>query len=128
MGFSDDIGNFGKKNERKIKMFNIEFVQDLARALVTATPVKTGFLRNSWCLGINSRPGPEFAGKGALQSQFALLMSSTASDVFNISNVANYAYFVEFGTARMSPRAFVRNTLVTAPSIAEAVARRIQNV
>ena len=123
MGFSDDINRFGTKIVRNQRAFNIEFMQDLAQPLIEDTPVDTGFLRQSWAYGVNAPPSEGLAGQGNVRE--SVLLSSKPGDTYYISNVAEYAGFVEFGTSRMEGRGWVRNVLARAANIAANAARKV---
>lgn len=136
--FTLDIARFADKAKGKMREFCIEFIQDLNEEIVMATPAKTGFLRGSWHAAISEpliepypsplpKDGSEVAAVGgaAIAQMNLVTVDMELGKIFYIMNGANYASFVEYGTARMSPRAFVRGTLVRAPAIAEATAARV---
>lgn len=127
--FTVSIDAFVAKAKGKAQEFASEFVQDISEAVVNATPVKTGFLRASWYATINSP-----AGKGNVGNIGLVGADLKLGDVYYMNNGAAYAMRVEFGFVgtdslgrkyNQPPRAFVRGTLDTAPTIAEATAQRV---
>lgn len=121
--FKLDDAQFEKLNG-KVKEFAVEVIQDINEAVVEATPVKTGFLRNSWYAGLNSDPSAP-GGSGGLAVMNMTLADLKIGDVYNAVNGANYAVYVEYGTSKMRPRAFVRGTIDRAQEFADAAAARV---
>lgn len=108
--------------------FCLEFVQDIAQAVIEATPVKTGFLRASWHTSIGA-PGDS----GAAVANVGMA-GFTPGDALYLMNGAVYAMRVEYGFVgidslgrhyNQAPRAFVRGTLARADEIAEAALARV---
>lgn len=131
MGFSDDVGNFIKNSKNNETKFLRQFSQELMFEVVQATPVQTGFLRSSWQPYINS-PGQETLGGSADQSgqialdRIGLIVSNLkAGDTLYYINHAEYGVYVEYGTSKMEPRAFVRSVVARADTIAKKVATQI---
>jgi hypothetical protein len=127
--FSLQIDKFVEMAKRNMQEFVTEFLQDLNEEVVRNTPVDTGFLRGSWWSSIG---GPNFgagsidkAGASAIARMNLVASQIVVGQVYYAMNGANYAAFVEYGTSKMAPRAFVRTTLARAPAIAEAAARRV---
>lgn len=127
--FSLQIDRFVEKAKGRTKAFVTEFLQDLNEEVVRATPVDTGFLRGSWWASIGapetSAGGIDRGGDGAVARMNLVAATMPVGQIYFATNGAAYASFVEYGTARMAPRAFVRGTLARAEMIAEAAARRI---
>lgn len=122
--FSVDIAKFCKKAGQNCDLFVREFNQDLAKAVQMETPVITGFLRGSWSASIG-RPDTSPAN-GRNNASVALVLAGVkAGDVVYHTNNAKYGRYVEFGTSRMSPRAFVRRTVAKAAQIARATFTRL---
>lgn len=126
------IEELAKKANRKIETVFHEVVQDLAFEVIKATPWETGFLRASWFPSIND-PGKipdgvtaDPSGSFAISRIAAEVVNAKVGDTIYILNGANYAKFVEFGTSRMAPRAFVRGTVNRAPQIAKRTVERIK--
>jgi hypothetical protein len=126
--FKLDDAQFEKLNG-KITEFAVEVIQDINEAVVTETPFKTGFLRGSWYAGLNSAPDgagqPDPSGAAAIARMNLTLADLKIGDVYNATNGANYAVFVEFGTQHMRPRAFVRGVIDRAQQFADAAAVRV---
>lgn len=113
-----------EKLKGRVKQYCVEFIQDINEQVVEATPVKTGFLRNSWYAGLNDEPsGP--GGTGGVATLTAVAGDLKLGDVYYAVNGASYAVFVEYGTSKMRPRAFVRGVIDRADAIAAAAAARV---
>jgi len=133
--FMLDIDRFIKKAKGREARFVREFAQDLAEEIIQETPVQTGFLRASWAAGINAPDSGHMGQRGTVDSpsdpggtmgRISLNLSKARpGDTIFISNNAEYAPHVEFGTSKMSPRAFVRRTVARAAQIAENTLRRV---
>ncbi len=130
--FTADVSRFVAGSKDKLRRFAIEFVQDVAQAVVEATPVKTGNLRASWWASIGSTGGaPDGSGIATLGLVAGELK---LGDIYHMQNGAAYAMRVEFGFVgvdslgrhyNQGPKAFVRNTLAAADTFAEAAAAKI---
>lgn len=129
--FNVAIDRFVALAKGRTRAFAIEFIQDMNEAIVANPqhPVDTGFLRGSWYAQLNARPVGagtiDKSGAGAIARVNLIAAQLKLGDVYYMVNGANYAVFVEFGTERTAPRAFVRGPLSRANSIAEAAARRV---
>jgi len=136
------IAAIAEKIQRKLNVFMLEFTQDLSFALIVNTPYRTGFLRASWYAGLNNSPSSKAASKRqrgvARAGGFADPAGASATgriglvlkdvrfgDTVFLVNAANYAKYVEYGTRRMAPRAFVRRTFNEAQAIAQRAAARV---
>jgi hypothetical protein len=117
----DDI--FGDKLEKNLEQFGREFCQELFNEVVAATPVKTGMLRGSWFDAVNQEPEGEGSPGRAPQGNAS---GWKIGDVYYAVNTAKYAGFVEYGTRKMAPRAYVRGTVARVSEIARRVAQRIK--
>lgn len=124
--FSFAVRQFIEKAQGNVDGFMREFNQDLAEKVQENTPFLTGFLRSSWTASIGV-PDTAFQGSGNPDtSRISLILQDVkATDTVYHTNNAKYGPFVEFGTSRMEPRAFVRKTIAQASQIAEDVVRRI---
>jgi len=122
--FSLQIAEFVKKAGKNTEKFYREFNQDLAREVQEATPVKTGNLRGSWSARLNAPDSSPANGKNSASVSLVLAGAKVTDTVYHTNN-AKYGIFVEFGTARMSGRAFVRRTLARAKIIAQDTLNRI---
>jgi len=126
--FKLDDAQFEKLNG-KVKEFAVEVIQDINEAVVQATPVKTGFLRGSWWAALNAEAdgqgSQDPSGGTAIARMNLTLADLKIGDVYNAQNGANYAVFIEFGTSKIRPRAFVRGVLDRAQEFADAAAVRV---
>lgn len=127
--FSLQVDKFIEKAKGRTQAFVSEFLQDLNEEVVRATPVVTGFLRGSWWASIGAPatgPGLADPSGGTAVARMNLVASQViVGQVYYAMNGAAYAGYVEYGTSRMTPRAFVRRTLARAEAIAEDAAKRV---
>lgn len=130
--FDVQIAAWVAKAKGRQREFCIEFVQDLAQAVVEATPVKTGFLRASWWASIGTPVANE--GGGSVAAMNLVAATIVPGDVYYLTNGAKYARRVEYGFVgadslgrqyNQAPRAFVRGTVARAADIADAAASRV---
>lgn len=122
--FSLQIAEFVKKAGKNTEKFYQEFNQDLALEVQKATPVKTGNLRGSWSTKLNSPDTSPANGRNSASVSLILSGAKITDTVYHTNN-SKYGVFVEFGTSRMSPRAFVRRTIARAAAIAQETLNRI---
>lgn len=121
--FDVQIAQWVAQAKGRAREFCVEFIQDLNEEVVRATPVKTGFLRASWYGSLGT---PSAAAGGGSVAQMNLVAATIVpGEVYFAMNGAAYAAFVEYGTVKMAPRAFVRGTVARADDIADAAARRV---
>lgn len=84
--------------QTKLRKFKREWGIEFTRRVRERTPVRTGYLQNSWGFTVK------------------------AEDI-EIYNVADYASFVEYGTEKMAPRGMMRATILEADQITEVAAQ-----
>ena len=131
MSFSEDITRFVGKAKKNQDQFMQQFSQELMFRIVENTPVKTGFLVNSWTPYIGKdealdENGVEDKSKSIAYNRIGLVvLNLKMGDVLTYINTAEYGIYVEFGTSKQAGQAFVRNTVVQADSIAQKVANKI---
>ena len=82
-----------------LRKFKQEFAMEFQRRLENRTPVLTGALQAGW-------------------------VTKQTQKGFLLSNTQDYAYYVEFGTPVMAPRAMVRTTLFEKDAIAAVAKQR----
>lgn len=124
--FAVDVSKWVKKATGNVDAFLSEFGQEMARAVVEATPVDTGFLRGSWYARLDGKVSSSGGLDGSVVAEMHLTISKfKAGQTLYILNGCSYGWFVEYGTSTMAPRAYVRGTLAQAPAIAARVAARI---
>lgn len=126
----DDILAGIEGAQKKTLRFATEFLQDMNQHVVENTPFLTGNLRGSWYAGLNGEPeagnGPADPGGGGAVARLNMtLMGLKIGDTYYAVNGANYAGYVEYGTSRMWPRAFVRLTVGLAGVYAAEAAARV---
>lgn len=122
--FSLQIAEFVKKAGKNTEKFYREFNDDLSQEIRIATPVKTGTLRGSWSAKLNAPDTSPANGQNSASVSLVLAGAKLTDTIYHTNN-AKYGVFVEFGTARMQPRAFVRRTIARAQIIAQNVLNRI---
>lgn len=115
----------------KIETFENEFAQDVAREIVEASPVDTGFMRASWFWStelqgrLEQRPRDQ---SGTIPAQVVLaklsatVESVTGSPRFYLLNGAAYTVVVE------SRQNFIRQVANRADVIAEATVARVKGL
>lgn len=94
--------------------------------LVQHTPVDRGFLRAGWdAAEVATLPNaPDPTGADAIARLGAAAQALPFGGVFTVTNRVNYAPYLEFGTVRIAPRAYLRGTLARAPTVATEVLAR----
>lgn len=122
----EEIAKWTDSTQTWLRRFAVEFIQELNNEVVLATPFKTGHLRRSWWGSLNSATGGA-AGGGDVGQMNAVAAEFTENDTYYGVNTAKYAAFVEYGTYKMAPRAFVRRTVDRAQEIANRVGARLRN-
>jgi len=130
--FADDVERWAKEMDVTLETYLREYGQSLMEKGVQNTPVQEGFLRNSWYVTPNpaDRRGtartPDKSGQQAVAQANLTLSTMKVGDTLYFLNGAKYARFVEYGTSRMAPRAFVRKTLSQVKQVAQLTATRIR--
>jgi len=130
--FADDVERWAKETEVTLETYLREYGQSLMERVVQNTPVDEGFLRNSWHVTLNPANAlgtartADKSGQRAVGQASLVLSTMEAGDTVYFINGAKYARFVEYGTSRMAPRAFVRKTLSQTKQIAQLTAQRIR--
>lgn len=94
-----EIDRFFVELDTKLVKFKREFASETAKRVEDRTPVVTGALKAGW-------------------------LTSITQTGFNISNIREYAAYVEYGTPDMAPRAMLRTTLLEADQIAQVAKER----
>ena len=117
--FRLDIQKWVEKAGDRADLVVRETALNLFTKIKFKTPVDTGRLRAAWGVGVNVVPkgGNDFA---------ATLATAKAGDRIYLANNVEYAVFVEFGTAKMAPRAMVRTTVDEFQSAVNAAAAKAQ--
>lgn len=121
----------GWKNATKAQIEGIarQTCMEMAERVVRATPVDTGFLRGSWQPALNEpqmadgKPDP--AGVQSIATVMAVGNAVKPGDRFYMLNNANYAKFVEFGTAKMAGRFYVQGTVKQWQAVVTQVAAEL---
>jgi hypothetical protein len=112
-------------------------IQGVASEIVTRlaqrTPVLTGRLVGNWHASLNVEDfsyDPERfdpAREDALARNLRTISLAQAGDRIFITNHTPYLPFVEFGTSRRPPRAFVRGVMAEVPAITGEVVARVRS-
>lgn len=131
--FRNDMEQWAKDSEVTLETYLREYGQSLMEKAVQNTPVDEGFLRNSWNVSLNTPINdqgtartPDKSGQQAIARANLALSTMDIGDTAYFINGAKYARFVEYGTSRMAPRAFVRKTLSQVKQVAQLTATRIK--
>jgi len=125
--FEDEVNNWVRDTQQEMQKGVRQATFGLFDALSDNTPVRTGFLRGSWQVNLNSSAAEEgeYDKSGTISKSAALdvLGDYRAGDTIYILNSAHYARFVEFGTQHIQPRLYATSVLQNARSIGEAAIR-----
>jgi HK97 gp10 family phage protein len=125
--FEDEVNNWVRGTRQEMKKGVRQATFGLFEGLSDNTPVRTGFLRGSWQVNLNSSAAEEgeYDKSGTIGKSAALdvLGDYRVGDTIYILNSAYYARFVEFGTQHIQPRLFATSVLQNARSIGEAAIR-----
>jgi hypothetical protein len=125
--FSAEVSDWVAKTEaRQMAVFK-QSAQAVAETLTNTAPVDTGFLRAGLQLAINqSLPSASQHHPGgnsfSLPAGYAATISNAKiGDYITLGYVANYAVFLEYGTAKIAPRGWVRAAAMQWPQIVSRV-------
>ena len=124
--FNLDIQDWAKRFTGSMDALARQTCQQMAEDVVQDTPVDTGFLRGSWQPSLNT---PEISGDGENGNPSikvaAVISGLRAGDKFWMTNNAEYAQYVEFGTSKMAGRFFVTRNMKRFSDIVSKVAREL---
>lgn len=129
-----DILRFNKLAEEVSVEAIIEGIIDIQRELVRRTPVRDGWLRGSWYSTLGETPKGPMTQVNPLIRLNRVARRWRPGNKYVMGNVAPYARRLEHGFVGIDSlgrhyeqqgRHFVRMTLMEAPAIAQAAARRI---
>jgi HK97 gp10 family phage protein len=113
--FRAKIEGWRKATKAQIEGIARQTCMEMAERAVRATPVDTGFLRGSWQPALNDvkneKGSPDPSGAQTIAELMTVANGVLPGDRFYMTNNANYAKFVEYGTSKMSGRFFVQNTV-----------------
>lgn len=131
MSFAGSIAGWVVETKTDLDRLLRATAYEAAYRIVQNTPVDTGFLRGSWTavLGRNASPraGKVDPGGGrTLGDMSVTLQGAKWGDVITLVNGANYAMFIEYGTARMRARPMVRPIIAQIEQIVAEQAARLQ--
>jgi hypothetical protein len=119
--FRAAMGRWANATEAKLDGLARQLCQGTAEYVVEHTPVDTGFLRSSWQPSIGTPQAGD--GGGDPGAKISLVIPAMkAGDIFHMSNNANYAEFVEYGTTKMMGRFFVTRGVKRAPELVKRLA------
>lgn len=106
--------------------------QQLSENVIVDTPVDTGFLRSSWqpaLNGIESGGGTPMAGEaatGKVMAQVGIVAADMkVGDTYYLTNNAEYALYVEFGTSRMAGRFMVTDNMKKAQQVVTKIVKEL---
>ncbi len=123
--FIADIRDWASKFPQQMDALARQSCQQVSENVIAATPVDTGFLRGSWQPSIGRPlPGDGSAGAGAALAALSMTIPQMrAGETYYLTNNANYAEFVEFGTSTMQARYFVSDNVARWNDVVEDAAR-----
>jgi Bacteriophage HK97-gp10, putative tail-component len=117
LNFSSQISDWVKETEARQNAVFRESAQRLGELIQTTTPVDIGFLRSSFQVAVNqplpplnqSHPNPGGAKNSIPAQPFTLnIANAKMGDYITMGFTANYAAYLEYGTDKIAPRAWVR--------------------
>lgn len=124
--FLADVAAWASAFPQKMDALARQVSQEMSERVIEATPVDTGFLKSSWQPSIGE---PEAAqGAPGAQGTAVAKVSVTApqmraGEVYYLTNNAEYAEHVEFGTSKMAGRFMVTDNAKRWPVVVESVAK-----
>lgn len=128
--FKATLGKWAAKAGSGLEALARQSAQELAERVVLATPVDTGFLRGSFQPSIGepqaAKGQSDKSGSVALSSVSLAIAEMRLGDRFFLTNNADYALHVEYGTSRMAGRFYVGDNVKAWSSIVESVARQVR--
>ena len=112
--FNEALGKYAKTEAPEdVHRFLKLFVFELLNRTVDNTPVNTGTLRGGWQVTINEKPKPvtrvDADGSKVKQEEGLKIEGMEFGAQVFVSNLVEYAEFVEFGTERMAARHMLQN-------------------
>ncbi len=129
-----DVLRFNNLAEEVTLEVHREAIVDIQRELVRRTPVRDGWLRGSWYSTLGGTPKGPMTQVNPLIRLNRVARRLKAGQNYVMGNVAPYARRLEHGFVgrdslgrnyEQQGRHFVRLTLMEAPAIASATARRL---
>jgi hypothetical protein len=123
--FGQDVIRWAEKTKRRAETYRRKFILELATRIIQRSPVKTGFFRGNWQLGIGSTPSGtvqvnDRTGQIAISRIDAALqgLELGAPRTYLVNNTP-YGPLLEMGSSRQAPSGMVRITLMEAEQIAQ---------
>lgn len=108
---------------------NLTIAQEVFEELVKVTPVKTGFARANWSVGVNSAPDRNLVyGPHYDPPEYNGPTMTTIRDQWTIANYANYIDKLDQGTSSQAPANFIGNAVNTGILNAIAIMRTTMEV
>lgn len=140
--FKMAMGKWSTKAAAQLDALARQTSQEVAKAVVIATPVDTGYLRGSWQPSIGevklANPDQVTLDQGGAMAAAAISLevaNMKAGDVFHMRNNAAYARRLEYGFVgpdslgrvyNQAGRYYVRDTIMTWPQIVARVAKDLK--
>lgn len=122
--FNAQLRDFAARFPQKLDALARQTCQEVSERVINDTPVDTGFLRSSWqpSLGKPEAANGAVGQQGKALTEISLTIPQMrAGDVYYLTNNAEYARFIEFGTSKMAGRFMVTDNVKRWPAIVEAV-------
>lgn len=124
--FTAELNAWARKVPGAMDALARQVSQQMSENVIASTPVDTGFLRSSWQPSF----GQPAAGQGAAGAQDKALTAVTmtvagmkAGEVYYLTNNAEYAEHVEFGTTKMAGRFYVTDNVKRWPQVVASVTK-----
>lgn len=124
--FNAEISAWAKQFPAKMDALARQTSQEMSERVIASTPVDTGFLRSSWQPSFGQpKAGQGAAGQEgkALTAVSMTISGMKAGDVYYLSNNAEYAEHVEFGTSKMAGRFYVTDNVKRWPQVVASVTK-----
>lgn len=132
LSFADQIDEWVRQTEQRMTAVFRESARRTISTALSYTPVDTGFLRASVRVSLQSMPpvDPEATGPGTAAPGGDYVMAIAGAEIgqtIYAGWTAAYGPFVEFGTSKMAPRAFVGRAAAQWPATVRQVTQELKS-
>jgi hypothetical protein len=112
LSFSAAIKGFNNKTEKQLDKILNKSVALLESDMQRSVPLDTGFLRATFAKGVNVdlQPLTQVNSGGSIPVYSINFLNAKFGDTISLSYGAEYAAHLEYGTATMSARGWVRSS------------------
>lgn len=131
LSFGAQIDSWVKETEARIEAVFRESARRTVSLAISYTPIQTGFLRASVRVSLQSMPqvDPKATGPGTAAPGGDYVMAIAGAELgqtIYAGWTAAYGPFVEFGTSKMAPRAFVARAAAQWPATVRQVSQELR--